>query len=488
MAIYSFTSPSGLSLDIEGDTPPNEQELDAIFADAESKGAAPQPQQQPGQGLIDSIGQRAQQAIGGMVAPFSGAFQTGQEIGQSEQAPAAIAALGAGALTGGMGFLPAAATIGAAGAGGEAFRQVASGGEESPAVAAEKIGTRGLEAALTELGVRGGISIAKNLGPTVVGFFQKMPAEAIKRTIARYTEMVPGLRNGMGNLKTVEAIGAQSLRDSQKALEVARQSAGQEVHSALEQFHSATKGQKVINANPVRDALNSVLQEGQLGDEAVAAAIPESEISRLTKISEAIGSNPVKTAKEAVALRRAIDDLIAFKKGGAMPIQSSIGQRAAKEMASALRQSISEAAKAANFTRLSEANAKFSNIAKMYEEFGPTLATRGRGDIELAQRLEKIGNLYFKGGLAQDVLERMAASIPGGAKAVNTMLDAAALRALSIQAAGSPSSMAMNVIRFLGGPKVVGSSIKAAYTIQPAVRPAAQAATASADKFARGRK
>lgn len=478
-------------------TPQEEQELsdleelaslEAADARGEFDSPAAQVTQPEQQGLMGQIGQRAQQVIGGMVAPFSGAFQAGQTIGQSEQAPAAVAGLAAAPFTGGMSAFPAAAAIGTAAAGGEAFRQVLGGGEESSLVAAEKVGTRGLEAALTELGVRGGISIAKNLGPTVIGFFQKMPAEAIKRTIARYSDMVPGLREGMGNLKTVETIGAQSLRDSQRALEVARANAGREVEAALQQFHAATKGQKVVNMNPVRDALNSVLAEGQLGDEAVSAAIPRGEIARLEKISEAIGRDPIKTAREAVALRRAIDDLTAFKRGGAMPIQSSIGQRAAKEMGSAMRQSIAEAAQANNFTKLAEANSKFVDVAKMYDEFGPTLATRGRGDIELAQRLEKIGKLYFEGGLAQDVLERMAASIPNGAKAVNTMLDAAALRALSVQAAGSPSNITMNVIRFLGAPRMIGEGIRAAYTIEPAARPTAIAATSIVDKAVRDRK
>lgn len=439
----------------------------------------PEPQQAPG--IMGQIGQRAQQAIGGMAAPFSGAFEAGKAVGQTEQAPAAMAALGAGALTGGMGFLPAAATIGTAAAGGEAYRQIASGGEDTSAEAAQKIGTRGLESALMELGVRGGTSIIKNLGPTAIGFFQRVPSEAIKRTIARFSDMNPGLRGGMGDLKTVETIGAQAVRDSQKALEVARANAGIEVESALKQFNSAVGGKKVVNLNPVRDALNAVLSEGQLSDEAVSAAISQKEISRLQKISEAIGRDPIKTPEEAVALRRAIDDLTAFKRGGALPVQSGIGQRAAREMGAAMRQSISEAAQANNFTKLAEANSRFSNIAKMYDEFGPTLATRGRGDIQVVEKLDKIGKLYFKGGLRQDVLERMAASIPGGEKAVNTMLDAASLRAMSVEAANSPSNITLNIIRFLGSPKVVGAGIRGAYTIQPAAAPTAQAAMSAAD-------
>ena len=418
------------------------------------------------------------------LAPFSTALNAGVKLSQSEQAPAALAALGMGAATGGLGAIPAvglaasgalgaipaAAAVGLAGAGGEAYRQLFSqGGAQNPEDA-KKIGVRGLEQAVGELGIRAIPPVIQKLAPTVLQVFEKIPGEALKRVIARWQDMPPALKSVLGNQAAVDRFGIAKLNEVQKGLKVARTEAGKEVEKALVGFHQKVQGQPVVDAAPVAQALRDTLANAQAGDTAVEAAMSQAEIKRLTRVADAIDKSPLKTPAEAVALRRALDDLTNFKRGAATPVTSSLGQRATREMSGALRSSIQDAAQAANYTPLAEANANFHRIAGIYDNAGEIFATKSVSQTALLKRLDSLSSMYYKGGLPRQILEDMATTIPNGAGPVNHLLDAVAARALERPPQGTPSGVVLNVIRLLGAPRFVGGAIRAAYTIAPARR------------------
>ena len=336
------------------------------------------------------------------------------------------------------------------------------------------------------------------LAPTVLQVFEKIPGEALKHVIARFKDMSPSLRGSLGNQANVDRVAIASLKQVQSGIENARRTAGIRVEGALKGFQNVVKGKAVVDTTPVAQALDDALAAAQMGDEAVAAAAGQTEmhgakilpgeLQRLSKVTDAIRKSPLKTPEQAIALRRALDDLTAFKRGAVPPVSSGVGQRAVKSMGASLRESIQAAAEAAGYTPLAKANAEFNGVVRLYDEAGEVFAVKSISDMANLAKLEKLSSMFYAGGLKKEILQDMAARIPHGAKPVNDLLDAIAVRAFEKPPQGTPSGTVLNVIRVLGAPRLLGAGIRGAYKIEPVlrplfplVRPSAQAGVAATD-------
>ena len=389
----------------------------------------------------------------------------------------AAGALAAGAATGGLGLIPAAAAVGLGAGAGEAYGQIAAraaGGNapETSTEAAAGIVKTGLETAFAELGFGAGIATFKAVAPTLLQVFAKIPAESIKRVLNK-----PDIAKIGTKAKTyTELQAAKALRDTQRAVESLRVTKGKAVDAALEGFGQATKGAKVVDASNVATALDDVLESSGAGNQAVAALLPPKEIKRLKDSAAALKKNPLLTPGEAVKLRRAIDDLTAFKGGGVQQVSSAVGQRAAREMGAALRQSIGDAAEKAGYSALREANRDFSQFAGEYESIGKMIGTKGTSVPELLAKARMVGGKFNQGGAEARALEQLAERFPQAGK----LLDALAARELTRLPTGTPSGAIKDLLRLALAPQIVGVGIKAGAKASPAIRQAARVGGAGA--------
>lgn len=487
MPKYRVTDPeTGRAVTFSMDAPPTDADIDEILSDARDSVAS---QKSP----LDIAGSVAKSVMAGPAGlipenireagvqgllrkPLPETATPGERTaaGIGRVAPAVGMAALAAPLTGGMSFPATLAAEAAMAGAGESLATGVGGlaGGEKPGLVkgSAEIGKQALVGALTGLGVKTVPKIIEKVAPTTLQVFEKIPGEALKRMLARMPDMSNGLKKAAGNQAAVDRFGIKSLRELHLTTETARRTAGGAVDDALKAFPGS------IDASSASNALDEVLSTSQIGDEAVAAAIPEGEIKRLREVAKAIAKSPVKTPAQAIALRRAIDGLTSFKKGGVTPVTSDVGQRAARAMGSALRKSIQSAADTAKYTPLSKANANFAKIANAYDEAAEIISTRSGTDLATLKRLDSISNLYYQGGLRREILERLADSIPGAAGPVNDMLDAVAVRAFEKAPAHSPSSVVMNTLRVLGAPRVIGAAARNRETIGGLSRAAVQSA------------
>lgn len=376
-----------------------------------------------------------------------------------------LAALGAGAAMTGAGA--AAGDLAGMGA------SKALGGEapETLGEAVTSAGKTGLETAAVELGLGGAAAALKAVAPTAFQVFSKINAESLKRAIKNPDAVVIG--PGAETKVTIQA--AKALRDTQRVIERVRVEKGEAVGKALDGFQAAVKGRPVVNASVAADAAEAAILDATQASSAIEAAIPGAELRRVNKIVSEIRKSPQMSPLEANRLRKAIDDLTKFRKGGVPPVSSAAGQRAVKELGAGLRQAIDEAATAANYSALRQANADFSKYAGLYDEVSAAIGTKEITPAALIKKVKQIGSTFNAGPTEARALEKLAENIPEASAGMNRLLDLIAARELTKLPRSTPSSVFKDAVLFLTAPQAVGAGVKAAPALAPVGRVARRA-------------
>lgn len=330
--------------------------------------------------------------------------------------------LAAGIASGGLSLPAQAAATGLAAAAGTAFSQAQKGGESSIGSGLAKTAETGLEAAATSLGVGLGVAGLAKAAPYAISYLSEVPVPVIKRVVERGLKII-----GVGS-RNAEVSGAIALKETQDAINAARTEAGIEVRDSLIGLHKAVKGQRVVDLTPVRDALQQTMAEAHAADPRVMAAGEDSVLGKLKAISKAIGDKPNASPAEAVAIRRKIDDFITWaRKPLAEPI-SDLSQRSAKAMRTALAQSLDDAGKAANYTRLSDANAKFHAIDDAIDNAEVVFRTPNQSDYGLARRFVTLAKEWSRDGGQAQAIENVGKAIPQANGPIQRLIDNAAVR------------------------------------------------------------
>jgi len=413
--------------------------------------------------------------VGGTIAERLGGFA-------GRFGPPIAGSLALGAATGGTALVPLAGAAALGAAGGEAFGQLgarAAGGQppETPLEAAKEIATTGLEGAASELGLGLGIKAIKKTLPIVSQALLKTPFESIKRAIKR-PELVP--LGGNSARAEVEKQGIGLLRSLQETIEQARRGAGQKVDNALARFQRRVRGERIIDLSTMADEAEELFRQSSLSEPSVAQLTTSSEINKITKLIETIRKNPKIDPRGAINLRRQLDDLVSFKRGGVKAISSDLGERTIKNMGSNLRKAIGDSAERVGFDDLAEANFNFSKIANTFDEVGQEIGTKDLSQRSLLGRLNRLTSSFNRGGLSREILENLASQIPGGFKTTNKLLDSLAARAFTELPVGTPSGMVKDLIRILASPTNIGRGIRAGSEISPIVRGTTRAAAIGA--------
>ena len=419
--------------------------------------------------------------VEGMTAPVrvgarlaGAAAKHGVAVGGSEQGPATAGALLAGLATGGMaGVLGPAAIVGAGGAGGEALRQAVTPGVN---FSGGKIVRRGLENALMDLGIGGTFKVARAAIPVAAQVFAKVPSESVKRALEN-----PALLKLSGNAKlVVENRGVVAIDKIQAAIEAARRRSGIKVEGALRGLERKTGGKPIIDLG---DAVEAGLTEfsGRGGFDPVTGELLKEESAFLAKLLDQLPKDGKITARQAVNLRRQLDDLITYKAGGVQKVSSDAGEAVVRSMANRLRQSIGEAADAAGFPALKKANAEHSKMADLYEEMAEIFRTPSNSRKAKAQRFDLASKMFYAGGIRKDILDEAARTIPHGQEAVKELLDAAAARSFTEIPTTAPSNMLFNLFRIIGAPRALGAGIRSGGVSEGAARAAGIGAVNIAD-------
>lgn len=424
------------------------------------------------------------EGAGSLFDPLAAPERLGESLGRvaGPVAGGALATLAAPAVLPAVPFGATAALVGAGAAGvGAAGGDLAqsglakAAGGEAPESMRQAIGQAvkiGLIAAGTDLGFGAIIGTVKAVAPTIVDTFAKIPSESIKRAILK-PEIV---KLGSEAKKGVGLRAVVYLRQTQKAVEATRTELGQSVNNALQGFEKAVNGKPVIDVSKAGQYAADVIHESRAGVEAVAEALPKAELDHIYAISAKIAEKPNMTPTEAVALRRAIDDLTAFKKGGTQQVSSDVGERAAKAMGRGLREAIEDAAKQARYKPLMEANAKFHNFATVYDEISGEIGTKAVTPRALLDQVQKkIAPRFNEGGYSQAIIEGIARQAPKAGRALTGLLDNVAALELTKLPKGTPSGTILNVLRLFMSPQGVGAGIKAISPAEKAVRLAAPA-------------
>jgi hypothetical protein len=401
-------------------------------------------------------------------------LEAGFEAGSGEGGPAAAGALAAGALTGGAGLIPGALAVGAGAMGGEGLRQALSDDD----VSGEKMVQRGLEYALMDLGVGSAFKLVKAALPMASQIFAKVPSESVKRAIEN-----PKILMLKGDAKlAVESKGVAALDKVQSAVELARHRSGVKVDGALRGLEKITGGRPVVNLNPMLESgLEQLTNRGAFDQ--TSGVLMKREVALVEKIMDRVPDNGAVSAREAVNLRRQLDDLITYKAGGVQKVSSDAGEAVVRSMANRLRQAIGEAAEAVGFPALSKANAEHSRMASLYEEMGEVFKTASDSTLARADRFDRAANLFYKGGIRKNVLDEAAGKIPYGREAVNELLDAAAAKSFTEIPSTAPSSLLFNLFRMVGSPRAIGAGIKSGGISEGAARAAGMGAVSAVDSL-----
>lgn len=456
------------------------EELEALELQDAAGAFDVQTQTPAPQGLSSGISTATKGVLGAVASPFVGAFGVGKKVGAgvgaSEAGPAALVGLAAAPFTAGLSVPASAAMTGLVAGGAESYRQLArrafTDEDLSSGEAAKKIGKTGLVAAASELGVSLPVAAFKKLGPTVLQVYDKIPAESIKRFI---TNNIPMAKD----LKSAEFKGGAALSRIQKKVIGARRESGKAVDEALRGLHAQVKGADVVDLEPTWFALQETLERAGRSDPRVNPLANNHHVVDAVKKLEAIANEIAKAPRaspaQAVNIRRAIDEAIDFSNARVGEPVSELAQRGAKAMRAALAKSLDDAGKAANYTKLSEANAAHHGMVETYEAIGDMIRTPSDAPLQMIRKFKRLANQFYGGGAEAQILENIGRDVPATAKDVSNLLDAAAQRSMLGLPTGTPSGNVKDVGRMLMAPRVIGSMIRAGKTAAPYARQAAPA-------------
>lgn len=389
-------------------------------------------------------------------------------------AGAAIAAPAAAAA--GLGALGAAAATGTVAAGGEALQQIASrkaGGEDlNSGQAAKRIGIAGATQFGGELAVLGLGKLAMNAPGGVKSIARDladMPTESVKRVIerARESKVIKSFLGAPSEART-QAVGEgmAALRKVQQGTEIARKMAGGQVENALKGLASKTGDAPIAQVDDIVGEARAAMQE--LGLNPDAATGTSKQVLKLLQDVGASSPDAVMGAQTAgkvsisklVALRRNVDKLVDFSRGGILNPNSDPGHLVARRVAAALRDRVGQVAAETGDKALLAANQNFRNTVGVYDEMQDLFGTKTLRPKDMLARFNKVVLALNKGDVSGQQLRDAAEKLPQLKPHVDTLLDAAAVRAFLVDPAKSPSSVTLRTLRGLATPQNVGRAIK----------------------------
>lgn len=385
-------------------------------------------------------------------------MKQGVEQGLGEGGPAALGAIAGGVALSRLGVPPgvggallSSAFTGGGAAVGETIREAA----QEEGFEGETIIRRGMEIALTDLGVSAGVGAVRGVLPIAAQVFLKTPAESIKRAFKKPQLIMLG-QKAKAN---IQRIGARAIDEVQTAVESTRKTAGEAVDAALAALDRSTGGKRIINAEEViADGMDVLNKSGAF--DPLAGTQLESEVKFLEGLIDKMPAGGRITAVEAVNLRRRLDDLITFRPGGIVKVTSDVHERMAQAMAKKLKGSIDTAATVYGDDGLKDANSHFHRVATVYNEMGEIFRTSSDSMLQRLGKFDKASRMFYSGGLPQEILEEVATQIPIAKNAIEDLLDASAGMSFTEIPAGSPSSMLFNLFRLFSSPPAVGIGIK----------------------------
>lgn len=394
--------------------------------------------------------------------PEGGLQSAAAAIGRG--APAMAGSLAAGAMTGGLGFIPAALASGGGAAAGElAGMGIAkAAGGEAPETIGEAVsgaGKVGLVAALTDLGIAAPAKIAGVALTKISDNFLRVPAEFIKRAITRYKINPKIIPIGRAEATIAEAEGVRKLMSVQRRVDGARRMAGEKVEAAIEGLAAKTKDQPVFDFSAVADRGRAAIDEIKGGDPAVLSALGP-ELKKIEGLINGIAAKPLRTAKEAIAVRRAIDSLTDFKRGAAREVSSEPGNEIMGQIGTAAREQIAETARAINYPALAKANEAFMRTINAIEPLRRAIASSRNDKISLTNTLKRFGEQYAQGAYRQAIIERTVRHVPEIQKPLDDLLDAVVRATLTGKGIFSPSGKGLNALRVIASPAYLKGVMK----------------------------
>ena len=377
--------------------------------------------------------------------------------GLGRHGPVAAPGLAAGFMTGGMGFIPAVATQGLMGAGGEAGGQLLSrvlGGNAPDTMegAARPMLGAAKAAAATEGVVGGGIRMAKAAVPAIGQVFANRSGKLIEKAVEKPSRVPVGK-----SIEAVEKEGVDALGKFQQAAIDRRKDLGKAVSSGVEGLQKATKGERVINLSSAAKKASAEIEEAATNP--VAGELVKSELKEVQTILANISKNPVHDVKTANAARDLIDDAISWKKGTVPKVQSEVGQRALRALRTEIKEQLNAAAKTAGDKNFLKSNDEFHEFAEYYDDvLQPQFGTRSKNPIDQMGRMDKLGSLYRKGGLRSTAIEDMG-RFPGGEGPMGDMVNNIIAREFTGLPIGTPSGALKDTVKMGMAPRILGRGI-----------------------------
>lgn len=415
--------------------------------------------------------------IRGAMSPYSaarraisGAIESGAGL-EPEQSIQSLGAMGGGLIGG-----PPMAGLGAAGA--EAWRQVGQrfGGlpgeaPETSMEAATRIGGAGLEALLADLLFMGGAKVGKGIVTTIGAnrFLTEMPAPAMHRTFERPDKVLEMFDFTQA---AVEKKGAKGIEELWNAAKARRRELGQAIDSALSALQKRTGGQRIFNLTQAADDAESAILLRGVDDPEVYAALRQSDPSyaSVEKLIESIRANPMKTAKECVELRRSLDAMRDWTGSTAQVASNNPSQAGISALSRGINRRTSDVARAIGDDALPRANSDFSSYIDTYDELLEVVPLRSDSQSARLLAFERVKSAFNRGGLRQEIMERLGRDIPDGVRIVDDLYDASAAHPFTLAPKGTPSGAFKDVLRFAATPAGFRHAIRAVSRSKMAMR------------------
>lgn len=409
--------------------------------------------------------------------PQSGYDAMGQVAGK--YGPKAALPLAGGFLTGGMGYLPAVGFSGLMAAGSEGASQTLSAalGGNSPETSGQAMGQMAgaaKSAATMEAGLGGGIRVAKAALPAIGQVFANRSGQLIKKGVENPSKIPVGRA-----VESVEKEGVEALGGFQAAAVAQRKTLGTRVSQGVEGLFTKTKGGKVVDLTSAADKAEKTIEEA-VTNPIAGKLVDKGELKAVQEVMKAIRKNPVSDVKTANAARDLIDDAISWKKGTVPKVQSEVGQRALRALRSEIKDQLNKVATSVKDKDFIKNNSEFHEFAEYYDDvLQPQFGTRSSNTIDQMNKMDALGNVYRKGGLRAQEMEKMGNFSPAGKNMMGDIVTNFMQREFTGLPMGTPSGTTKDVVKMGLAPRVLGRGIYHGAQAAPVVRGGSNALSAA---------
>lgn len=386
MPRYKVQAPDGRIITLEGDTPPNEQDLDQVFKSLP---------------IASNESSSISQGLQALASPLKQAIKPQEQVQEYAENPkkTGIKLLQGTQMAGGL-ALP-----------------WLSGVTTTPTTefAIQKLRGKETPEALKQAGIAGAIDMAIPVGG-------KLIKGAMKKAMPLATEMLAGVPKEATERAVRKEIAGESIfkdkfnkkmyqdlgEKAQEGITFLKENAGKLVSKEREALKSLKNN---YNFDDVAKKIDELVAEKQFGRESVLSKIDLGKINyfsnKIKKLSQE-GMNP----GELYAIRKNIDELVKFDPQTVKKI-STEGENVLKEARGIINERLKQISP--NFSKASK---KYSEIADLYNEIKPKLK-----DQSLAKNLKQI---FKKDDYYEDVFRRFDEKLPKNMKFVDKLEDTVA--------------------------------------------------------------